>query len=201
MKFNLTYSRKTLAWVLIALVIFVIITITGIFLIINEGFATTPLIFFILGALGIFVCALALANYKKPYSLRFEQSAFYIDNLGRTQTVDYLTCRDFKIFRQRSKNLGEKVDERYVFGTYKNPQVLCEDKIWRNGEANHAILALELLDGRLVRLPNVKISQKQFDEMKACFDDNRSKAIETLKNDSEKLKIWNEINNMTLNKG
>ena len=50
MKFNLTYSRKTLAWVLIALVIFVIITITGIFLIINEGFATTPLIFFILGA-------------------------------------------------------------------------------------------------------------------------------------------------------
>lgn len=76
MKFNLTHSRKTLAWVLIALVIFVIITITGIFLIINEGFATTPLIFFILGALGIFVCALALANIKSHIRYALSKALF-----------------------------------------------------------------------------------------------------------------------------
>ena len=187
--FTLHYSNKNKIIITISAVVLFLIAIVGLFKLLQGDYSKNPWVFLSFGFFGFIISMVALLNMKKPYTITFMPKEIDIIYSGKSHLINYLYIKNLKLFRIRSRKLGEKVDVKYSTGTLRNPKVLCEEGLWQNGSAENVILAIESSNDKFSKLPAISIEKSEYDEMLNTFSQYKTDYVTKMLSGENKPKF------------
>lgn len=140
---------------------------------ITMSFYNIVFLAFAVFAIGLGIYAFVM--FKKPYTITFTDKFIIINVHGKIHAVQYENVQKLKIYRLRYRRTFEKVDPNYLFGTYRNQKVLCEQKVWKNGHASKAKLTFITNDNRPIHFSEISISYETFIDILDTFNNMKAK--------------------------